>query len=379
MEIKLLDILILLSLSQGFIFGFAILFLDFFKRSPNQYLAYSIMMLSIIGVNELLDTWGLDDDYYLIDFLGDDVPWVLLFYVPMFVFFLKKTQHPIANSSQLFFLAIPFLIFLVLNIVIDLDVDFGVYSIPNIQHYMKITYFIEYHLGLVFCIVLNVLSFFIIRKNDLPELDRKWLKRIWRFLSIIIVLWLMLVLIPEEEVFADNLLFRSVWLGISFFIYWLTYKGLYQFKLAQDQLGLQELLGKKDAAANISESNSIPTTSEQEVPKENSYLLQLEHLLQTEHLYRDPNLSRDQLAEKLGISSGYLSQLFNLSKEKNFTSYINNFRVKEVQSMIMDPASDRYSLLAIGREAGFNSKSAFYTTFKKETGMTPSEFKKQHR
>lgn len=381
MDITLLDILILLSLSQGFIFGFAILFSDFFKKSPNKFLAFSIIMISIMGVNELLEKWNLDDDYYFIDFLGDDAPWVLLFYVPMFVFFLKSVKHPISNSPKLYLLTIPFLLFLVLNIIIDLDVDFGIYEIPEIEQVMRITYTLEYNLGMIYAISLNVLSFFVIANSTQSAIDQKWLKRIWGFLTLIIGLWILQVLMPEEEEFVVNLMIRSVWLGISVFIYWITYKGVYQLKLSQDQQGLQKLLSDQDASISENEIRAKKEEPKQEDPiqKINPYLHELEQILLSEHLYRDPAISRDQLAERLGISSGYLSQLFQNSEEKNFTSYINRFRVEEVKRMIIDPASDRFSLLAIGREAGFQSKSAFYTTFKRETGMTPSEFKKQHR
>lgn len=43
--------------------------------------------------------------------------------------------------------------------------------------------------------------------------------------------------------------------------------------------------------------------------------------------------------------------------------------------MLKDPKFDNYSLLSIGLECGFNSKTSFYTNFKKETGLTPKAYK----
>ena len=36
-----------------------------------------------------------------------------------------------------------------------------------------------------------------------------------------------------------------------------------------------------------------------------------------------------------------------------------------------------YNIEIIGLESGFNSKTSFFTTFKKVTGMTPNQYKKE--
>ena len=141
---------------------------------------------------------------------------------------------------------------------------------------------------------------------------------------------------------------------------------------------------KKLFHEDVAEGDLNQTTEEKvadTVPafdKNNHYLLELDRLLLDEKIFLDPDLSRDQIADRLGISSGYLSQIINTATSTNFTSYINQHRVEEVKRMMLDPEAQKYSLLAIGLEAGFKSKSAFYTTFKKQTGKTPAEFKKMH-
>ena len=62
----------------------------------------------------------------------------------------------------------------------------------------------------------------------------------------------------------------------------------------------------------------------------------------------------------------------------NFTSYVNQYRVNEVKKMLCDPTFNKYNIESIGLEAGFSSKTTFFNVFKKFTGMTPKEFKKQH-
>jgi AraC-like DNA-binding protein len=89
--------------------------------------------------------------------------------------------------------------------------------------------------------------------------------------------------------------------------------------------------------------------------------------------YLDSALTLADLAKQLGISSNYLSQVINEQLDKNFFDFINYYRVEEAKLLLSDPAQAGSSIVSIAMEAGFNSKSAFYTAFKKHTGITPSQ------
>lgn len=369
MEFNLLDLLILVALAQGFLFGFVLLFSEFFRGTINKYLAFSIILISIIGLNEWLSNWDFDDRYYAIDLFGDDIPWILLFYVPLFLYFLKSAHHPFGRSSLRILLFVPFLIFLILNAIINLDVDFHVYQIPSVEKFMAVVYNMEFYTALSYSIMLCIFSYWVIVKSEKSTIDKTWLKRIWLFTSVLILFWLIIVILPLNVFGSNRTLDYAIWVAISCFIYWITYKGLYQFKLAQDQSAIQAVLKQQKHKAN-------PPSPRANFSEQNIHFQKLEQLLQAENIYRNPDLSRDTVAEQLGISPGYLSQLTNTVTGNNFTSYINAYRVEAVKKMLVDPAFDQYSLLAIGMEAGFKSKSAFYISFKKETGMTPNAFKK---
>jgi len=100
--------------------------------------------------------------------------------------------------------------------------------------------------------------------------------------------------------------------------------------------------------------------------------------MQKERVYTNSELSLDDVASGINISSHTLSQLLNVFIRRNFFNYVNEFRVKEVKRLLVDPGFDNYSLLGIAEEAGFNSKSSFNRIFKNETGMTPSAYKIKH-
>ena len=105
----------------------------------------------------------------------------------------------------------------------------------------------------------------------------------------------------------------------------------------------------------------------------------MEDLCVNERIYLDPTLDRVQVAEMLGISPNYISQIVNTITGDNFSTYVNRYRVEAVKAMITDAEFDNYSLLAIGLEAGFSSKTTFYTAFKKLTGMTPNRYRKAYK
>lgn len=379
MNINLFDILILAALSQGFLLGFVLIFSKFFRGTNNKYLAACIILISVIGMNEWLSNWDFDERYYFIDFFGDDTPWILLFYVPLFFYFLKSTQHPFGKSKWRYALVAPFAIFLILNIYINLDVDFHYYSIPQVESFMNMVYTLEFFTALSYSIILCLLAYRIIIKSDQNSSNKSWLKRIWTITSLLILLWVIVVFTPFSLFGGNRTLDYTLWLGISCFIFWVIYKGLFQFKLAQDQSAIHNILESQATPQIATQESTAKETlsSSPSFTEDNAYFKKLEQLIQEEHIYRNPDLSRDIIAERLGISQGYLSQVVNTVTGKNFTTYVNSYRVKSVKKMLKDPAFDQYSLLAIGMEAGFKSKSAFYTTFKKETGMTPSNFKAQ--
>jgi AraC-like DNA-binding protein len=59
-----------------------------------------------------------------------------------------------------------------------------------------------------------------------------------------------------------------------------------------------------------------------------------------------------------------------------FQEFLNSYRIKAAESMLLDPAAGDRSILEIAYEAGFNSKSAFNAAFRRHRGMTPSDFRK---
>lgn len=106
---------------------------------------------------------------------------------------------------------------------------------------------------------------------------------------------------------------------------------------------------------------------------------ELEKLIQymeTEKPYLDDKITLQSLASDYNIPEKQLSALINQHLGKHFFDFINSYRIKDAQRMLTQQKD--LTVLEILFDVGFNSKSSFYTAFKKETGTTPSNYRKSN-
>lgn len=92
--------------------------------------------------------------------------------------------------------------------------------------------------------------------------------------------------------------------------------------------------------------------------------------------YLDPELTLQKLATQAGIPEKELSLLINHHLNKHFFDFINEYRINDAKKILEDPAQKTLTVLEILYSVGFNSKSSFYTAFKKETNQTPTDYRK---
>lgn len=89
-------------------------------------------------------------------------------------------------------------------------------------------------------------------------------------------------------------------------------------------------------------------------------------------LFKNPGLKIHDLANEIKVPGHQLSQFLNDNIEKNFTLFVNEYRIAEACKMLAE--KNNLTIDAIGGEVGFNSKSTFFAAFKKIKGTTPSAY-----
>jgi len=107
-----------------------------------------------------------------------------------------------------------------------------------------------------------------------------------------------------------------------------------------------------------------------------NYVKELEKIMMDYKLYLNPDLSLKDLASYLELPTNYVSQLLNQGFNKNFSEYINTFRLNEFKKRVVLEENKELTIMAIAYDSGFNSKTVFNTFFKKSEGITPNTYLK---
>ncbi|TXF88816.1 helix-turn-helix domain-containing protein [Neolewinella aurantiaca] len=369
MSLSLSDFFVLASILQGFFLGIAILIAPFFRSETNVYLGWSVIMMSLITFLGWQDFGNFWIDYawsLMLEFL---------FPALLFQYFLKVLDHPYLRAWWLPLVYAPFFVFLLVDLVIDLDFVFDVYELPFSPESPGFDFFdsLEDSLALWYNIFMISWMFRLARADTrLAPLKRQWLVRFSIAMVGILAIWFLSDLV-RVETSIDNP-YAAIWIAISVLFWWIAYVGVYQLRILDEQTEIHHLLHR-----NRSVVREEPVLVAATATANNSYAPALESLMQEEELFRNPDLGRQLVAERLGISEGYVSEIMQDSVGKSFVEYVNSYRVDAAKLMLKDQSFAPYSLEAIGREAGFRSRSTFYEAFKKATGLTPGLYRKQQK
>lgn len=98
--------------------------------------------------------------------------------------------------------------------------------------------------------------------------------------------------------------------------------------------------------------------------------------MEKEEPYLDSSLSMYDLATQLDLNVKELSLLINHTLNQHFFDFVNYYRIRKAMSILEDPENSQLTILEVLYEVGFNSKSSFNTVFKKQAGMTPTQFRR---
>ena len=99
----------------------------------------------------------------------------------------------------------------------------------------------------------------------------------------------------------------------------------------------------------------------------------LKALMERDRLFLQPDLNLNELAQHLQVSAPQVSAAINQVFQQNFNDYVNSLRIEEF-IRLYEKNSEKYTLLSLAYDSGFNSKATFNRAFKKIKGSAPRTF-----
>ncbi|MEO9871447.1 helix-turn-helix domain-containing protein [Ekhidna sp.] len=369
---SILVIILCIGLTQGIIFS-AILW----RKSnqdriiANKYKAILLLVLSYGLLNQVLRLFGIGyyDTWY---HLTLDLNWS---YGPLLFLYVKaQTQENFKFSKSDRWLLIPIIIQIVCSVYVRSQNFFwdGTKESLTWLGYYGYAYWRNYStvpiIASLLIIFFSIKSLKLLKKLDENEVDEKnfkWVINLVRsfgtyYLIVLVILIADLVIyittVSQDYYYFTRFYYYPFFIGIAILIYW--------FGISSIIRGDQRIL-KKRKRLSEAELDSLKELADK-----------LEVLMKEEKIYKDSLLTLAILAEHLKVKPYLLTKILNEVVHKSFTDYVNEFRVQEITQLVKDPSNDRFTLLSLAYDAGFNSKSSFNRAVKKHLGISPSELKR---
>ena len=367
LNLNLFNVLIISGVLHGIIFTTIVTTNKKFITNNTTYLALVVLFLSLSNLQYSIIDLGLIERFQFIKYIYFPWHWLVL---PMFYMYVKKFLNPknLTTKTKRILIA-PFFIVLIihfLQVIYKLFINKS-YEIPS--HFGRgIFAYLEF-LSIAFNVLLMYLTHKMINDYendktfnvDIVKSETKWLKKLIYLGLLTCLCWLVAVIIAVSLDLQKSYTYYPMWIGMSILVYWIGYVGINKSKLLKERIHIRRTKTKK-----LKDSLSKTYTEFQKTILE-------------KQLYLKPNLKLEDVAKSLKLNKSYLSQLINKESSYNFNDYINNLRVEEAKRMISDEDYNNYTIESIGLESGFNSKSSFFTAFKKFTDTTPNNYKKEVR
>ena len=333
-------------------FGMLLLYLMYHYSTIHGILILRYLTFSFNGVFSL--------------FLG---PIIFLYVKSLF----EDKPNFLKKNSVHFIPSIVFIVFISTPMLISLDRNEMLFGYLDFVGKNRLILFIIFDIIFVLYSVITLIYFFSYRKtlklnfSNLSEEDLDWIKYLLTGVLLIATGHLFLAL--YNSFIEIDSFERSYITIISIFalIIYLGYHSISQSKMLIPHFLINEVHFKKEKKENY-----LSNTSSEELQQLEK---RLKNILVNDKPYLDENLTLTKLALSIPISNKKLSTFINQHLNTTFYDMINSYRVASVKEKLESNNYNNITLLGIANESGFKSKTTFNRIFKKETGLSPSEYK----
>ena len=380
------NLFLLVSALHGFAFS---LILFFSKNGKEKSMLYLNLLILSISLNNF-QSWILERKLFQHKFALDyiEVPWIFLS-MPFLYMFLTHYLNIQKKTFNILKIALPiFLVMTVAQITFVLK-NSELHSKENLEYIYEKYTTTEEIVSFITSISLFVYSFLILLKKEklfqkIQSFDNlKWLYIFFKLTSVGYFLWLTALIITVSLNFTDFIFsYYPLRIYTTVLIYWLGYQGIRQLRVLKERKKIREGIQKKSSTNSSESFKTIPTDTsrngtitETQYEKHKEQFEIIDHFIKRKNKFLESKYTLQNLSFDTELSPSTLSVIINNIAGKTFTDYLNEMRVEQAKSLLLDLEYADYTITSVGLESGFNSKSTFYTVFKKHTGVTPFEFK----
>ncbi|MDU0371815.1 helix-turn-helix domain-containing protein [Hymenobacter endophyticus] len=216
--------------------------------------------------------------------------------------------------------------------------------------------------------------------SEVSRLRLQWLRVLLVAVGVVSVQWLVEVVLREFFGLYYEYDYSTELLGIVVFlvgIVGLRQADMQAIRFEPETLEPVEAASPEQKQTAIEPVSVVSTTppTEAMVPALNeAALVRIRQALEEEKLYMNPTLTLAELAAHTGLAPRLISATVNQGFGRSFNDVVNSYRVEEVKRRLAAPDAQRFTLLGIALESGFNSKTTFNRIFKQFTGLAPREW-----
>jgi len=240
------------------------------------------------------------------------------------------------------------------------------FNIP--ENYLYATLYLQTTPYMIACIKI-ILNYRITLKNYFSSIDKLNLTWLLYIIGAFFVMWM----IDFTNFILSNLQLTNHNLRVSLVFLSLTINFVFAILIFFKALKHPEIFAGTTETEKQQKYEQSRLTDEEK----SEYLQKLSEYFKEDKPYLNPEVTITEVAHKLNVSVRYLSQIINESLGKNFYDFINSYRIEEAKRQLINKIDSKKTVLEVLYDSGFNSKSAFNSAFKKHTGFTPTEFRKQ--
>ena len=367
-----INYLVIAGVVQGFLFNLITLFFGKKYGPVVLYLNLVVLFISLNNLQSWLPATGYGSDHFFIKSMV--VPWYLLIFPSFYNVFrhylgvLTKTRNYMPWVLGLFLSEV-----VIRSIVVLMNSSLGSEALAaRVESYNVVEEIIN----------ISICLFIYLKAAQLVFMRQDWYRKFLTFDSIgwikafiilglsIMLLWIFGLYLRATTGY-DISVYHPLRLASSFLLYWIGYQGLYRYKIVQDRILIRKSLQEDSKRLPTREAES----NERLYAKHLGEFNRIREDLVQNRKYLDPDLTLEKLAKEQLVSSGHLSRIINLYGNRSFNDFINELRVEQAKGFLSDTEYSPYTIVSIGLECGFNSKSTFYSAFKKFTSQTPSQYR----